>query len=299
MVTARPEIAVLCSTYNGAAYLPRMVESIDSQTHQPSVIVFRDDGSDDATVAWLERLASARSNVVVDRGRHIGINESFFSLLRDHGHRADYVAFADQDDFWLSSKLARAAEALAGVDDDRPALWCSRLMIADAALQPLQPTMPINRPSLGNALVENIAAGCTIVLNRAAVRLLSDPPLSSVLYYDWWCYLACSALGSVIVEAKPSVLYRQHTANSVGVVPGGSKALAAKIKRQSPGRLLSGMRNQALGFLGRYGEQLEDEKRALATRFADRDRSLAFDRRIFRQQRIDDTLLRAALLVGL
>lgn len=46
----RPSVAILLSTYNGAAYLPALLDSLDAQTLTDWVLLWRDDGSSDGTV---------------------------------------------------------------------------------------------------------------------------------------------------------------------------------------------------------------------------------------------------------
>lgn len=46
--------------------------------------------------------------------------------------------------------------------------------------------------------------------------------------HDWWFYLCISALGEVIYDPSPSVLYRQHERNLIG----GNKSLRDLILRK-------------------------------------------------------------------
>ena len=153
----------------------------------------RDDGSTDTTIALLDQWAS-RIPLVVTRGTHIGATASFFELLchsRERDNENEIVAFADQDDVWDGDKLTRAVRALRELPPERPALYCSRAGIVDENLRPLGLTRDFRRPpSFENALVENIAMGCTMALNQAAVRLLTSvPPPARARMHDWWCYL--------------------------------------------------------------------------------------------------------------
>ena len=128
----------------------------------------------------------------------------------------DLVAFCDQDDLWLPEKLARGVAALRG--RDRPALYCARQMLTDARLRTLGPSPGLRRPpSLEAALAQNIATGCTVMLNRAAARLIASIEAPEGTLHDWWAYLVVSAAGGeILVDSVPVVLYRQHGANAVG-----------------------------------------------------------------------------------
>ena len=154
------------STYNGERYVAEQVASIRTQTYPSVRLGVRDDGSTDGTVAVLTGL-----DVSVDRGENLGVPAAFFRLIDDSSDEADLYALADQDDVWAPDKLSRAVEALSGVDG--PALYCARVMVTDEQLRPLYPhELPRRGPSFANALVQNIALGCTIVLNREARDLV-------------------------------------------------------------------------------------------------------------------------------
>ena len=131
-----------------------------------------------------------------------GATQSFFRLFEQCSKSAEYIAFSDQDDVWLPAKLERAIAALRNIDRKEPALYCSSATITNERLQPigLTPLWP-KPPAFGNALVENIATGCTVVLNRPAIDLLAAGPLPErAIFHDWWCYLVVSAFGTVVFD---------------------------------------------------------------------------------------------------
>ena len=222
---ARPEtVAVLLSTFNGERYLQKQLDSLLGQTHRDWVVIWRDDGSSDDSsgIMWrfAETVGDHRCIELADTQRHIGATRSYMALLRAAAE-FPLVAFADQDDVWLPNKLARAAASLRGAADTFPALYCARHIVADAKLRPVGQSMRLRRaPRFPNSLVQNVAAGCTIVLNRSAVALISNtsPPESSV--HDWWCYIVVSAAtGRIIADDVPVILYRQHEGNTIGLAP--------------------------------------------------------------------------------
>src|SRR5262245_27984658 len=304
MLTVTTNVHVLMSTFNGQSYLERQVFSILRQT-VPVKLYVRDDGSTDNTPDLLETLTSA-GHLEWERGANLGATASFFRLLRKCSKDADYVAFSDQDDVWLPTKLGRAIAMLEGVAPSTPALYCSRATITDEHLNPigLTPLWP-RPPAFGNALVENIVSGCTIVLNRPAHRLLlSTPAPKRAIFHDWWCYLVVSALGLVFYDPEPSILYRQHGQNAVGATVSFLGRTMRKVGRQ--------LVQDSLGLiLAQAGEFSEHFHSRLSTEFAETVSSLLagrnslvarerllFDRRIFRQHAHDDALLRLRFAVG-
>lgn len=211
-------VAILMATYQGEQYLAEQLESLAAQTHDNWTLWVSDDGSTDATRAILDRYRRVWGDHRLQwrDGPRRGFAANFMSLVCDISIRADYFAYADQDDVWFSDKLARAVEAMAGTG---PALYCSRTLLVDADGQVIGLSPGLKRPaSFANALTQNIASGNTMVFDNAARSLLVtagehvDIPL-----HDWWTYLLVSGCdGRVEFDSRPSVRYRQHAANLIG-----------------------------------------------------------------------------------
>lgn len=293
------KVVVLMSTYNGEAFLSEQIGSILAQTVPPTLIV-RDDGSDDGTCALLEDYARSGWLQFFRGQSRLGVQASFLHLLCRHTAGADYVAFADQDDVWSPLKLERALRALARLPASRPALYCSRATVTDESLVPIGMTpMWPKAPAFGNALVENIVSGCTCVLNAAAAEVLrSGPAPRHARYHDWWCYLVISGFGEVIYDRAPTLLYRQHRSNAVGIARSAVRRGLRRLRRQFHEDPLAIMLRQASDFARCYGSALQathaDTLHALidARQRPGWRRRLALDTRIFRQHAMDDVLLR-------
>ena len=219
----QPDIAILLSTRNGAAYLGEQLDSLLAQSHADWQIFWRDDGSDDATPAMMHDFAGAAGAGRVvdlnDNAGHVGVTASFLSLLR-RAPRGHVVAFADQDDVWLPNKLARGVSALGGVAAGTPGLYCARQQLVGADLTPIRLSAPV-RGQIGfpRSMTQNVATGCTVMLNADAAGLLAEAqaPAAETLH-DWWAYVLVSACGgAVVADDTPTVLYRQHARNAVGV----------------------------------------------------------------------------------
>ncbi len=235
-------VRILLSTFNGAPYLREQLDSFRLQTCASWSLLWRDDGSTDGTEALM---AAFTAEVGPDRCRrlaapvgNLGPCESFLALLRAAVPSLgphDAVAFADQDDVWLPDKLSRGLAALATEPPERPALVCTRQVLVDAALAPIgeSPHWPCV-PGFPAALAQNVATGCTILLNRAAATLIAGSRPPETTLHDWWSYLVVSASGGQIV-ADPAalVLYRQHGGNAVGA-PEGTLGRARAALRRGP-----------------------------------------------------------------
>jgi hypothetical protein len=111
-------------------------------------------------------------------------------------------------------------------------MYCSRLMLTDDALMPIGYSEPAPRgPSFANSLVQNIATGCTIVLNRPACEaLLRDIPHTAFMH-DWWIYQVIAGFGTVLYDDQSFILYRQHGANAVGDAPSRLGRFMTRLRR--------------------------------------------------------------------
>ncbi len=236
-------VTVLLSTFDGQRFLADQLSSFLDQTHGRWRLCWRDDGSRDGSRASLEefrrRLPLGQCVPLGDDGVHRGIGASFMWLLARHVDSGsdDIVAFADQDDRWLPEKLARGVGALLQVPAARPALYCARQMLVDERGRTIGPSPDIRRPpAFPAALAQNIATGCTVMLNAAAARLIASIPVPSGTLHDWWSYLVIAgAGGDILVDSVPVVLYRQHGENAVGAASNRLRRGANALRRGPAG----------------------------------------------------------------
>lgn len=234
------QVAILMAVYNGTRFLQGQLDSFAAQEGVDWRLIASDDGSTDDSAAIVARFAAAHPGRVewVD-GPHAGAEANFRSLLDRTPDSADYAAFSDQDDVWLPGKLSRAVAALERVAPGQPALYCSRTRVVDDDLRPRGLTRRLRRrPSFRNALVQNIAGGNTMVMNRAAVVLLkaAHAEAGPVAIHDWWVYQMITGVdGPVIFDDEPGLLYRQHDQNEIGA-NAGFRAAWGRAKMLAQGR---------------------------------------------------------------
>ena len=302
-----PTVRVLMSTYDGEEYVSELLTSVQ---HQIGVTVrwwVRDDGSRDGTVRRLSDFQKT-CNMQLSCGANKGIVASYLELIRTCPLDADYYAFCDQDDVWLPPKLKRACQMLANAGLLTPSLYCSRLVIVDKALRNLGFSRVPRRPvGFGNALVENVATGCTIVLNRAAFSLLqsAQPDATKVVVHDFWGYLVVSAFGHVIYDPRPYILYRQHGHNAIGMRQGPGAKLARRLQSLTRVQRLS-IPRQDCELRRLYGSVLPPASAALLERHLGSATSpslrvrmtYAMSGAVYRQGRMDDPIMRVIIALG-
>lgn len=300
-----PRVCVLMSTYNGAAHLREQVDSVLGQVGCDVRLLARDDGSRDESVRILEEYALRDARVSVCAEENLGVVASFHSLLLRAGGDCGYVAFCDQDDVWFEDKLARATARLAPLGDE-PAMYCSRLALVDATLRPLGLSpLAVRGPAFENALVENIATGCTVVLNRSARTLLLELLAEQdVRMHDWWAYLVLSAFGRVIYDEEPTIQYRQHGGNVVGAATGLAR-WRQRIDRFRSGAHRSLTSAQAAAFAARCADRLPERHRRVLHSFVSAARGglarrlwYALTADVWRQRRLDNLVFRCLIVLG-
>lgn len=220
--TSQPKVAILLCTYHGQHYLAEQLASFAAQTHTNWAAWASDDGSKDDTHSILEAFQQQwpAGRLSIHFGPAEGFAANFLSLTCKADIAADYFAYSDQDDVWEADKLERAVRWLQTIPSHIPALYCSRTRLVDAqnkeiGLSPLF----AKPPSFANALMQNIGGGNTMVFNTAARELLRQAGEGvPVVTHDWWVYMAVMGCGGqVFYDSYPSLRYRQHECNLVGM----------------------------------------------------------------------------------
>lgn len=216
-----PKVAVLLASYNGERFLADQLATIRHQAGVEVRVLVRDDGSRDATPAFLRDRPGVEP-VEVSGPPTGSAARNFLRMLAavDFGN-ADYVALSDQDDLWLSDKLRRAVECLresgAGGYSCNLSAFDSNGRRAPWLLLKHGPQKPFDH------LFQGASAGCTYVLTRtcadAVKRWLATVtfPEDIGVSHDWllYAFVRDRRMGWHCDDVA-LILYRQHTANVYG-----------------------------------------------------------------------------------
>ena len=283
----QPKIAILLCTYNGERYLGEQLASFQAQTHVNWDVWASDDGSSDSTLALLEACKQKwpPGKLSIVQGPAKGFAANFLSLTCKSEIEADYYAYADQDDIWMADKLERAVKWLQTVPADVPALYCSRTRLVDEQHKLIGLSPLFSRaPNFRNSLIQSIAGGNTMVFNNSARALLCDAGETvPVVTHDWWVYLVVTGCGGrVYYDTEPSLDYRQHAGNLVGM----NASWQARLKRVC--LLMQGdfrsWNDGNIAALRRLQDKLTPENREIFERFA-KARDMGLVARLFHLKR--------------
>jgi len=228
-------ISILLCTRNGATFLPEQLASYLRQSHTNWVLWISDDGSTDGTLDLLRRFRADhgdRYDIRLLHGPRQGAAANFLSLLCHPDLPAGLVALSDQDDIWLPGKLARASRALPP-DDPSPLVYSAQSFYIDAEGKRQGGSRPPSggAPVFATAMLQNVMAGHSMVLNAPALALVRHAGPQRIAFHDWWLTLLVTASGGrAILDARRGVLYRQHAGNVLGA-PGNLRAALSRATR--------------------------------------------------------------------
>ena len=210
------KVIVVMSAYNGEAFIENQIESIFAQKDVNVHCLVRDDGSKDNTLDRLKNLNNKYKNIEIIKGDNVGWRKSFLLALKAAGD-ADYYAFSDQDDIWFENKLIREIEELERHDMNKPLMiHCNRIS-CNANLIPIKPAPKLPKPlNRKNALVQEYAQGCSIVLNKKAKELVTRGMPGCSIPHDMWTGLICYYFGEVYYLPEPLFYHINHGTNASG-----------------------------------------------------------------------------------
>ncbi|MBU2567619.1 MAG: glycosyltransferase [Elusimicrobia bacterium] len=105
-----PKVSIVMPIYNGKKYIEKAVESILIQAFSDFELIIIDDGSTDGSGELLKDKFGDKIKYVYqkNKGAAAAVNKGISLSL------GGYIAFCDQDDWWLPEKLKRQVDFLEG-----------------------------------------------------------------------------------------------------------------------------------------------------------------------------------------
>lgn len=217
-----PTVAILLCSYNGQHYLAEQLDSFQRQRVSNWELWISDDGSTDNTLSILYEYKKKINNhrVFIESGPACGFAANFISLTCNNNISAKYYAYSDQDDIWDPTKLEQALDWLDTVPSSRPALYCARTRLVNVNNKDIGFSPLFLKPlSFENSLMQNVGGGNTMVFNHAARMILQKIGMNlDIVTHDWHAYMVVMGCGGLVFyDPIPSVRYRQHGSNLVGM----------------------------------------------------------------------------------
>lgn len=232
------------TTFHGERYLPALLESLQGQDLLPHELVVGDDSADSASANLIERFArSAPFPVRLHRNADpLGAASNF--LATAERCTGDWIAFCDQDDVWLPSKLDRCLDA---ARRSGSALVIHSSRVVDKDLRPTASRLLSMRRSYVTAALEGDprqpAYGHAMLFDRALVDIgrAEERPRSRgadlPMMHDEYVYFVAFVMRGIARVSDHLVLYRLHEGNVTGP-PTGLGGRARTVSAQMHGDAL-------------------------------------------------------------
>ena len=219
-------VNIIMATCNGEKYLREQMESLLGQTY-PVRIYVKDDASTDSTMQILQEYdgySQGGTEVhVFGNTEKLGYPMCFWRPLLDCP-RADYYAFCDQDDVWISDKIERAVKCLEGKREDIPILHYSAVNYCDGELNVVRKSQFAvnyrgNDPKADpyKLIYSGEALGMTFLFNNAMREIIRTAvEKDHAIYKDEFIKKAAAVMGEVYYNTDPEVNYRRHSSTVMG-----------------------------------------------------------------------------------
>lgn len=217
-------IDILLPTYNGAEFLPDLIDSIMKQTYNDFRFIVRDDGSNDNTWSIIKKYKERYPKkflLVEDGFGNLGTSGSNNILIQHVS--SDYFMYCDQDDIWEPTKIEESLSEMKRLEAEfpnKPILVCTDAVCFDekgkitaSSFFESQKFQDVT-DSYHKMLALNIVQGATSLMNKNVLDVMTYIPKN--LFHDWWTGVIVSKYGVVRYIHKPLLRYRQHSANVVG-----------------------------------------------------------------------------------
>lgn len=221
-------VSVVIPTCNRPDYLVRAVQSVLAQTLSPLEIIVVDDCSDvNSSEGWAEEFGP-KVRVIRHperRGAPAARNTGLYAA------RGAFVAFLDDDDLWLSQKLALQMKVFKTGDPALALVFCGESLVKEGqTLQVLQAKWDESSPS--RMLELNIVGGTSTAMIRRDYGLAIggfDESLPSCQDWDLWLRIAqryqVACVPEILVHRT---IHGEQISSAIGKRIAGREAFLAK-----------------------------------------------------------------------
>ncbi len=308
---ANKKVAIILGFFNGNAYIDLQIKSILEQNFKNiDVFIFDDHSKENIELKKIKIAKNNQCNIkIFKRKKNVGYAKNFLLGLKEAGKNYDYYAFSDQDDIWEKDRIIRGIIALNSNTSNFPMLFCSRTSYynSDCSKKIGSSRIHSKKPAFANALLQNIASGNTILMNKMARELVIKTVLAeNFISHDWWCYQIISgAGGEVIFDKNKTVRYRQHKNNLIGK-NNGFQEIKSRIKDFLFGKVkiwsdvnLKNLTNFRNLLTDENIEILENFIRARKTKNIFRKLNYYFKSGVFRQSKKESIIFTIGLILNM
>ena len=221
----KTKISVAIAGYHGEKYIAEQLESLFYQTRQPDEIVIGDDSGDDGCFRIIESVRKDFSGELryIRNVSRQGFLRNFINLANQAS--GDVIFFCDQDDIWLTEKIAALSEVLEQDPAAQIAVCNSEMMDVNGKSfhETLLDGIPnfreiIPQINAGKAFFPLInqsiqLSGHNMAIRKDFVRILNLIP-EHYTVHDLWMQHTGALLGVLRYVDRPLTRFRIHAGNT-------------------------------------------------------------------------------------
>ena len=205
------ECVVIISTFNGAQFLSKQLDSLNEQSFSNFQILVRDDGSVDSTLEILHEYKETLNLILIEDTEHLGLFRSY-SLLLKLAQNFRFIALCDQDDIWHPNKLRITIELLKG---DTAALLVHNFDILEGErITSSKIRRDLASQTQAYIYIRNIYPGHSYVFKS---YILNDFNYELDVPHDWQLLVNAAKNRQIIFLEDVLLTYRIHPNNTIGL----------------------------------------------------------------------------------
>ncbi|MDY0348807.1 MAG: glycosyltransferase [Tenuifilaceae bacterium] len=205
-------ISVIIPCYNHAQYVERSILSVLNQSYRPIELIVIDDGSSDASISVVEKLADKYDFMFIKQ-KNQGVCKTLNRGIQEFS-KGDYIALLASDDYWHSDKIQEQISALSQNPDSEFCFTQAFEFEDSAPDKPLRifPSKPLTGKVLNQVFLrQHVPAGSMLFTRKLYDRLGGFD--ENLLEEDWDFVIRAASETSFCAVSKPLFFYRSHAAN--------------------------------------------------------------------------------------
>jgi len=134
MMEKQPLVSVIIPCYNGEKFIGEAIESVLNQTYQNWELIIIDDGSTDNSEDIVKKIITDSQIKLIKHKYNKGIAKTKNTGIANA--KGKYIAFLDQDDIWLNSKLELQLKCFELGNSDIGVV-CTGMIFTDSNMKPI------------------------------------------------------------------------------------------------------------------------------------------------------------------
>ncbi len=225
-------ISIAFATYNGEKFIIKQLRSLLCQTLKPDEVIIHDDCSTDRTQDLIQEFIT-ENNLTNWRfsvnEKNLGYKLNFYNTIKETS--GDIIFLCDQDDIWIPNKLElmctyfkknkkiKVLNSAINYIDQNDALlhfdFSENVSNGGLIFEKLKEGKLYNY-GYEYFLLRNISPGCTMAFTEEIKNAYLETPFFEYSH-DWAINLLGSFTGNTFFIYIPTVYYRLHAKNTIGV----------------------------------------------------------------------------------